>query len=159
MTQNELLITRVISYPRDVFFKAWTDPDEFVKWFAPKDCKIIALKLEIREGGRFHWCVKNPKYSDCWCTGEFVRIHRPSLIQYKIRLADKDENSISSEQAFKQSDWPEETLVTVIFNAQDNSTELIIKQTVIEAQAKETGAYQGWVEMLDVLEEHLSSIV
>jgi uncharacterized protein YndB with AHSA1/START domain len=159
MAEQELSIRRVISYPRDVVFTAWTNAEELVKWFAPKGCTIIALKLDIREGGTFHWCIKNPKYPDCWCVGEFIRITNPSLIQYKIRLSDQSGHPISSQQAFKQSNWPEETLVTVSFNEEGNGTELIIKQTVSETLAKETGAYRGWIEMLDVLQEHLASVI
>ena len=157
MSQSELLIKRVIPYPRDVVFDAWTNAEDLVKWYAPRGCKIIVKKLDIREGGKFHWCIKNPNYPDCWCTGQFIRIQVPSFIEYNIRMADRDGNPISSAQAFKQNNWPEETRVAVTFIPHGSNTEIILKQTVIEAVAKQTGAYQGWIEMLEILEEQLSS--
>ena len=155
MTNDELTITRIIRHPREQVFEAWTDPNQLVRWFAPRGCTILILKLEIREGGRFHWCIKNPKYPDCWCIGEFIKLQHPSLLQYKIRLADETGNPVSSQEVFKDEEWPEETLVTVTFNDRENDTELIIKQTVIETVARKTGAYHSWIEMLDILEEQL----
>jgi uncharacterized protein YndB with AHSA1/START domain len=158
MTEQELEITRVISYPREVVFAAWTHPDLLVKWFAPRGCTILVTRLEIKEGGKFHWCIKNPMRPDCWCTGEFLKIDVPTFIQYKIRLADENGNPVSSADAFKDSNWPEETMVNVTFKGSGEKTELTINQSIVQTLAKKTGAYQGWIEMLDVLEERLSFI-
>ena len=62
---------------------------------------------------------------------------------------------MSAENVFKEKDWPEETVVTVTFNKHGDQTELIITQTVTEALAKRTGAYHGWIEMLEILDEQL----
>ena len=156
MAEHELLITRLIAYPIDVVFDAWTDPGQLVQWFAPRDCQIVVCKLDLREGGKFHWCVKNPNYPDCWCTGEFLRIRSPFLIQYKIRFSDPQGNPVSAQKAFKQPDWPEETLVTVGFTEQGDDTEITIRQSVVEAVARTSGAYQGWIEMMDKLQLLLS---
>jgi uncharacterized protein YndB with AHSA1/START domain len=156
MQDQELVIKRLIKHPRETVFAAWTNRDQLQKWFAPRGCTIVFSKLTIRTGGQFHWCVKNPKYPDCWCTGEFVDIQSPSVIQYTIRLADENGNPVSPPEAFKERDWPEETLVTVTFHDVNGYTELIIRQAVTEALAKKTGAYQGWIEMLDILDEQLA---
>ncbi|MEJ7646141.1 MAG: SRPBCC domain-containing protein [Chryseolinea sp.] len=156
-TENHLSITRIIKHPRTLVFKAWTTPAELKKWFAPKGCTIIFSKLELYQGGAFHWCVKSPNYPDCWCTGVFIEIVSPSLIQYRIRLADEKGVPVSAEEMFKDKDWPEETLVTVRFREVGDFTEINIHQTVAEGLARKTGAYNGWLDMLDLLEESISS--
>ena len=153
---NHLSITRIIRHRRELVFKAWTTPNELKNWFAPKGCTISFSKLELHEGGSFHWCVKNPNYPDCWCTGIFLEIEYPSLIKYKIRLADEKGNPVSAQEMFKDKDWPEETLVTVRFNKKNDHTEINIHQTVVETLARKTGAYKGWIDMLDLLEERMS---
>lgn len=152
---QELLITRLVDFPREIVFEAWTSPDDLQAWFAPKGCTIHFEKLDLRQGGNFHWCVRSVKYPDCWCTGTFLQIKYPALIQYKIRLSDQQGKPVDAASVFKDENWPEETIVTVIFKELGDKTELIIKQTVSEGLAKKTGAYQGWEEMLDVLSEHL----
>ena len=33
---REVLITRIFEAPREVVFRAWTDPDEVAAWFGPE---------------------------------------------------------------------------------------------------------------------------
>jgi uncharacterized protein YndB with AHSA1/START domain len=154
---KEVMITRTIRHPREVVFNAWTNPTELKRWFAPRNCTIYFKKIDIRAGGEFHWCVRNPKYPDCWCIGEFLEIVFPERITYRIQLADENGNPVEPAQVFKNQDWPKETIVTVSFSDQYGYTELKIHQTVPESIATQTGAYQSWIEMVDILEETLIS--
>ena len=154
-SNNEVFITRTINHPREVVFKAWTDPAELKKWFAPKNCSILFSALDIRPGGKFHWCVRNPKYPDCWCIGVFLEVVFPERIKYSIQLADENGTPMDPAQVFKNKDWPKETTVTVTFSEHHGNTEINIHQTVNESLAKQTGAYQSWIEMLAILDETL----
>jgi uncharacterized protein YndB with AHSA1/START domain len=136
--ENHLSITRIIKHPRNVVFNAWITRKELEKWFAPRGCTIVFSKLQLRSGGKF------------------LEIDYPKRIQYRIRLADENGNPVSSQEIFKDKDWPEETLVTVTFHENDNCTEINIHQTVIETLARKTGAYNGWIDMLDILEESIT---
>ena len=35
--EQELVITRVFDAPRELVFKAWTEPEHFVRWCSPKE--------------------------------------------------------------------------------------------------------------------------
>ncbi len=35
--ERELVITRIFDAPRELVWKAWTDPEMFMKWWGPKD--------------------------------------------------------------------------------------------------------------------------
>jgi uncharacterized protein YndB with AHSA1/START domain len=43
-TQHELNITRVFEAPRELVWKAWTDPEHMKQWFGPR--QFEALNLE-----------------------------------------------------------------------------------------------------------------
>ena len=153
-----VLITRIINHPREMVFKAWTNKTELKHWFAPRNCTISFSKIDIRTGGEFHWCIRNPKYPDCWCIDVFLEVVFPERIKYRIQLADEQGNPVEPFQVFKNKDWPKETTVTVTFNDHYGNTELKIHQTVSESIARQTGAYQSWLEMFDILEETLPAI-
>src|SRR5688572_7094367 len=53
-SQKEVSITRIIRHPREVVFKAWTDPAALQHWFAPRNCTISFSTIDIRTGGKFH---------------------------------------------------------------------------------------------------------
>jgi uncharacterized protein YndB with AHSA1/START domain len=136
-------------------FQAWTDPQHLSRWFAPHGCSIEFRNLDLRPGGTFHACIRNPQYPECWTVGVYQEIAAPERLVYTMAMANEQGQRVSSPDAGKDSDWPEETTVTVTFSEQDGKTLLTLRQTVSEALAKRTGAYPSWLEMLDRLSEIL----
>jgi uncharacterized protein YndB with AHSA1/START domain len=53
--EQQITITRVFEAPRDLVFKAWTDPDQVAKWFGPAgfDTPRDSVEIDLRVGGRF----------------------------------------------------------------------------------------------------------
>lgn len=53
--EEKITITRVFDAPRELVFKAWTDPDQVAKWFGPAgfDTPRDSVEIELRVGGRF----------------------------------------------------------------------------------------------------------
>jgi uncharacterized protein YndB with AHSA1/START domain len=52
---QQVLITRVFNAPRELVFKAWTDPDQVAQWFGPEgfDTPRDTVEIDLRVGGRF----------------------------------------------------------------------------------------------------------
>jgi uncharacterized protein YndB with AHSA1/START domain len=51
--KQELFITREFDAPRELLFKAHTDPDLYIQWVGPKDMKMTIEKWECYEGGSY----------------------------------------------------------------------------------------------------------
>jgi len=155
-TDREVLITRTFAAPRDLVFRAWTDKEQLLRWYAPTGCRIEFRSLESRVGGKFHSCIHIPDGSACWCIGEYLEVDPPSRLAFTMRMADEHGNAVSSAAAGKQSEWPEVTTVTVTFEEVSGQTKLTLHQTVSEELARRTGAYPGWLNMLDRLAGELA---
>jgi uncharacterized protein YndB with AHSA1/START domain len=52
---QQVLITRIFDAPRDLVFRAWTDPDHVAQWFGPErfDTPRDTVEIDLRVGGRF----------------------------------------------------------------------------------------------------------
>jgi uncharacterized protein YndB with AHSA1/START domain len=52
---QQVLVTRIFDAPRDVVFRAWTDPGQVAEWFGPDgfDTPREAVAIDLRIGGRF----------------------------------------------------------------------------------------------------------
>jgi len=48
---RERIITRVFDAPRDLVFKAWTDPNHVAQWWSPKRFTNPFCKWDARVGG------------------------------------------------------------------------------------------------------------
>jgi len=49
--KQEIVITRVFDAPRDLVFKAYTDPDLVSQWWGPRMYTIEVEKMDVRPGG------------------------------------------------------------------------------------------------------------
>jgi uncharacterized protein YndB with AHSA1/START domain len=152
---RQVFITRVFDAPRDLVFKAWTDPEHLVRWYAPRGCTIHFARIDLRQGGTFHSCIRTPDGHDCWCTGVYREIVAPERIVFTMVAADANGDPVEPAEVGMDPDWPRETTVTVTFAELGRKTELTLRQTVSEALAKRTGAHPSWIEMLDRLAEDL----
>jgi uncharacterized protein YndB with AHSA1/START domain len=145
-------IERVFAAPCALVFDAWTRPELLLQWYAPQGCTIHFAAIDVRPGGRFHSCIHNPSYGDCWCVGEYREIVRPERIVYTLATADSQGNDIEPAKAGHDPRWPRETLVIVTLEDVRGGTRLTLEQNVSEALAKHTGAHPSWLQMLDRLD-------
>jgi uncharacterized protein YndB with AHSA1/START domain len=157
-TDRQIVITRVFNAPRELVFKAWTDPEHLKRWYAPRGCTIHIATMDLRQGGVFHTCIRNPKFHDCWCKGVYREIVVPERIVYTMAVADEKGNLVEPADAGMDPDWPRETIVTVTFAEHEGKTKVTLHQTVLESLAKRTGAHPSWIEMLDRLAEDLAQV-
>jgi uncharacterized protein YndB with AHSA1/START domain len=153
---REVRITRVFDAPRDLVFRAWTDPEQLNRWYAPTGCAIRFEKIDVRPGGRFHSCITTPDGHECWCVGEYREVVPPERLVHTMLVADAAGTEMEPTAVGMDPDWPRETVLTVTFEDLGGKTRLTLHQTVSEALAKRTGAHPSWLSMLDRLAGQLA---
>jgi uncharacterized protein YndB with AHSA1/START domain len=57
--KQELFITREFNAPRDLVFKAHTDPDIYARWLGPRELTTILDTFEPISGGRWRFIQKD----------------------------------------------------------------------------------------------------
>ena len=57
--KQELFITREFDAPRELVFKAYTDPDIYVRWLGPRDLDTSLETFEPVSGGRWRFVQKD----------------------------------------------------------------------------------------------------
>ena len=51
----QVIITREFDAPRDLVFRAYTDPDLLVQWLGPRDLTMTIDRYEVRDGGAWRY--------------------------------------------------------------------------------------------------------
>jgi uncharacterized protein YndB with AHSA1/START domain len=67
--EQGLVITRVLDAPRDLVFKAWTEPERVMRWWGPHGFTTLFCTIDLRPGGVFHHCMRSPEGQDFWSKG------------------------------------------------------------------------------------------
>ncbi|MFC2185698.1 SRPBCC domain-containing protein [Fulvivirgaceae bacterium LMO-SS25] len=156
ISNNEVFIEEIFNASIDRVFQAWTDPEKLMKWYAPDGCTIRFIELNIKPGGKFHSCISNPQYGDCWCIGEYKEVVPHSKLVFTMVNADEVGNPINPAKIGMDPDWPGETLVTITLTEENGKTRLQLRQTVSQELAKKTGAYPSWLQMLNNMQTLLN---
>ncbi len=51
---KELILTRILDAPRELVFKAWTDPKMLAEWWGPKGVTNPICEIDAKVGGKIH---------------------------------------------------------------------------------------------------------
>ena len=57
LSDTELQITREFDAPREIVFKAMTDPALVARWWGPRRYKTVVDRMEVKPGGK--WRMRN----------------------------------------------------------------------------------------------------
>lgn len=154
---KELLITHLFDASPELVFQAWTDPEHLQHWYAPDGCTIAFKSIDVREQGTFHSCIYDPVHGECRIKGSYTEVKSPEKLVFSMILTNAAGDDVNSLAAGKPEDWPEAIITTVTFSPVGNQTKVTLHQTVAEAEAKKTGAYQSWLKMFDRLQARLKN--
>ncbi len=58
--EYDLVLERNINAPRDLVWKAWTNPEHLKRWFAPRPYEITEIDMDLRPGGIFRIRMVGP---------------------------------------------------------------------------------------------------
>jgi uncharacterized protein YndB with AHSA1/START domain len=53
--KQEIIITREFDAPRELVFRAYTDPELYVQWLGPRDLAMKLEKFEPKDGGSWRY--------------------------------------------------------------------------------------------------------
>lgn len=56
----DLRIERTLDAPRDLVWRAWTDPEHIKRWWAPRPYQTPECEIELKPGGKFFTQMTGP---------------------------------------------------------------------------------------------------
>ncbi len=155
--ENEVLITRIVNAPRKLVFEAWTEAEHLSRWYAPKDCTVVFTSVDSRVGGGYHGAIRHGNGKDNWFKAVYLEIVPPERLVFTLARADAKGNFITPEEAGMTHEWPAETIVTITLEDLGRQTRFTLHQTVDAALAQRTGALPSWLQMLDAMEQLITT--
>src|SRR4051812_11212948 len=81
-TDRELISSRIFNAPRELVFKAWTDPGHLQKWWGPKGFTNTFHAFDSRPGGEWNFIMHGPDGTDYKNKSVFVEIKKPERIVF-----------------------------------------------------------------------------
>jgi uncharacterized protein YndB with AHSA1/START domain len=146
---REIVLSRVVAAPRNLVFKAWTDPQHLPHWFGPAGFKVETQEIDIRVGGRWRFVFIAPDGTRYDNRMVFLMVEAPRLLEM--------------DHGKDQDDDPGRFRVIVTFDEQSNGkTVVTLRQLHPTSAQREAGIKFGAVEFgyqtLDKLALHVAAM-
>jgi len=151
VVEKEIVITRSFRAPRELLFRAWSDPELIKQWWGPAGFSNTDCKVDLRVGGKFYLQMCAPDGSVYPCHGSFLEIVEPEKIVYAGQAEEGHPCG---------SGLPPRSVVTVTFEEHGEET-LLTLHTLFESverlvDANENRYSISWGEGLERLNDTLA---
>jgi uncharacterized protein YndB with AHSA1/START domain len=145
-SDRELVVTRTFNGPARIVFEAWTTPELFKQWWAPKSSgmPILSCEMDVRVGGLYRLEFGHDA-SESWAfVGKYLEVEPPS------RLVWTNEESADA------------AVTTVTFEDKGDQTLLVLSELYPSKEALDEamiGMDEQMPEQFEQLDELLLTLV
>ena len=75
-SERELVVTRTFNGPARIVFKAWTTPELFMRWWAPKSSgmPMLSCEMDVRVGGGYRVTFGHDAASSFAFFGKYIEV-------------------------------------------------------------------------------------
>lgn len=147
---RELTLTRLLDAPRELVFRAWTDPAHLASWWGPKMFTNPVCEVDLRVGGALVIVMRAPDGTEHTMRGTFREIVKPEKIAFDNNAFDS--NGTQHIKGF----------TTVLFADDGGKTRMTVHtQGTGLTQFSEmmlAGMEQGWSQTLDRLGDYVGAM-
>jgi len=60
LTAREIVLSRAVEAPRELVWRAWTDPLQLARWWGPRGFTTPVCEVDVRPGGRIRIHMRAP---------------------------------------------------------------------------------------------------
>jgi uncharacterized protein YndB with AHSA1/START domain len=147
--EREVVITRVFDAPRELVFKAWTEPERLSRWWGPAGWSNPTCEVDLRPGGAWRIVMQAPDGGQYPCGGTYREIVKPERLVFTNIAMDTEGKPLL------------DGLTTVLFEDLNGKTKMTLrtyaKGLVSYAPQMLAGMEMGWTQSLDNLERLVAS--
>lgn len=145
---KELVITRVFDAPRELVYKAFTDPDQLAQWFGPVGWSVPRETVEIdaRPGGHQRFVMVNDSDPEqrSPANGTFIEV-----VENELLVGAEEWEGVPGQDAGRMQ-------IRLEFHDEDRKTRLVLRQGPYTPEIEKM-ARQGWESSFTKLDTLLAA--
>lgn len=143
-SDRELVVTRTFDAPARIVYEAWTTPELFMRWWAPKSMGVplLSCQMDVRAGGKYRLEFGHDASDAMAFFGKYLEATPPSRIVW------------TNEEA---ADAP---ITTVTFVEKDGKTLLVLRELYPSKEALDEaiGMEESMAEQFEQLDDLLVTL-
>lgn len=152
--EKQVVVSRTFEAPLELLWKAWTEPENFMKWYGPKGFTTPTCEIDLRVGGRHQWSMKSPDGMVMHYTGTYKEVVPMERLVYSDSMTDAEGNVMPPTAMGMPEGSPESMDVTVTFSHDEGKTTVTVSHVGYGEGADHAG--KGWEMAFDKLAAELA---
>jgi len=146
-SDREIVMERVFNAPRELVFKAYTDPNLIPKWWGPRRYTTTVDKMDVKVGGVWRFVQRDVAGNEYAFNGEYREIAPPKRLSYTFEFEGMPGHVLLETVTFEEHDGQTKVTVTSLFRSAEDRDGML-----------QSGMEQGANESQDRLAELLGSM-
>jgi uncharacterized protein YndB with AHSA1/START domain len=142
ISECELVVTRIFKAPVKLVFDAWTKPELFKLWWAPKSSGVplLSCEMDVRTGGGYRVAFGHDAANSMAFFGKYLEVSPPSRLVWTNEESD------------------DAAVTTVTFEETDGETLLVLRELYPSKEALD-GAFVGMEDAMPEQFEQLDELL
>jgi uncharacterized protein YndB with AHSA1/START domain len=145
-SDQEIVITCAFEAPRELVFKAYTDPALIPKWWGPRGFSTRVDKMEVKRGGVWRFVQRGPDGKEYAFNGVFREVEPPERLVQTFEFEGMPDHVLLQTVTFEDQGGKTKLTVTALFQSMEDRDGML-----------KTGMEEGATETLDRLAELLET--
>jgi uncharacterized protein YndB with AHSA1/START domain len=146
-TDREIVITRILDAPRELVFKAGTNPDLIPQWWGPKRFTTAVEMMDVKPGGFWRFHQHDQDGNEYSFHGVYREIVPPEREVHTFEFEGMPGHVILETSLFEEFEGKTKLTVTDLFQTNEDRDGMF-----------NTGMKEGATESMDRLEELLKKM-
>ncbi len=144
-SEREIAMTRVFNAPRELVFRAYTDPKLVSQWWGQRNSTTTVDKMDVRVGGIWRYVQRDPAGIEYGFNGEYREIVPPERLVSTFEFEGLPGHIVVDSAVFEQlPDVKTKLTVTSLFTSVEDRDRMM-------QSGMEDGANETWDRLAELL--------
>jgi uncharacterized protein YndB with AHSA1/START domain len=142
--QHEIILVRDFDAPRELVFKAMTDPTLVPRWWGPNSVTTIVDQMEVKQGGIWRYVQRDADGNEYAFYGVYHQIAAPERLVYTFEFEGMPGHVLLETITFEDHSGKTRITDSSVFQS-------VVDRDGMLQSGMEGGAAESWDRLEDVL--------
>jgi uncharacterized protein YndB with AHSA1/START domain len=144
VSDTQVQMSRVFDAPRELVWKALTDPEAVPHWWGLRANKTTVDRMDVRPGGAWRYVETDPAGNEHAFRGEYKELREPERIVYTFEYEPMAGHVITDEMTLEDLGGRTRLIALSTFASQEDRDGML-------QSGMESGANESWDRLAELL--------
>jgi uncharacterized protein YndB with AHSA1/START domain len=142
----KIVMERLFDAPRELVWKAFTDPASIPQWWGPGILTTTVDKMDVRPGGLWRYIQRDPEGNEYAFNGKYLEVTRPERLSFTFEFEPMAGHVLVQTVTLEEHEGKTKVTSTAVYDTLEDLDGMV--NTGMEA-----GATESWDRLAELVEK------